>query len=116
MVVAVAHHALLVDHDYRPRSGADTRRHGRVGLGHRLIDVGQQRHIETVLGRELLMRGEILRGDPYDRGVQGCEVLGAVAVGAELLGANHRVIARIEQQDDALAAMIRELEGTFGPS
>ena len=106
MVVAVAHHALLVDHDYRARGGADTGRHGRVGLGHRLVDIGQQRHVETVLGRELLVRGEILRGDPHDRGVQGCEVLGAVAVGAELLGAYHRVIARIEQQDNALTAMI----------
>ena len=106
MVVAIAHDALLVDHDHRARGGADAGRDGRVGLGHRLVDIGQERHVETVLGGELLVGGEVLRGDPHDRGVQGGEVLGAVAIGAELLRANHRVVARIEQQHDSLAAMV----------
>ena len=38
----------------------------------------------------------------------------AVAVGAELFGADHRVVARVEQQHDALAAVLGEPERAVG--
>ena len=79
-----------------------------------LSDVRQQRHVERVLGDEILVRGQVLRGDAHDGGVQRSEVARPVAVGAELFGADHRVVARVEQQHDALAAMLGELEAARG--
>ena len=109
MVVAVAHDPVLVDHDHRAL-GPETWGEGAVGLRDLPVDVRQQRDVETVLGDEPLVRGEILRGDAHDRGVQRGEVLRPVAVGAELFRAHHRVVARVEQQHDPLAAMLGELE------
>ena len=85
MVVAVAYDPLLVDDYHCSRRGADTRHHGAVGLCDRLVDVRQQRHVQAMLGGEVLVRGDALRGDSDDRGVQRGKVLGVVAIGAELL-------------------------------
>ena len=64
-----------------------------------------------MLGDEPLMRGEILRGDAHHGRVQRGEVLRPIAVGAELFRADRRVIAGVEQQHDALAAMVGQPEG-----
>src|ERR1700730_4793599 len=67
-----------------------------------------------MLGDELGMRVDALRGDPDHRRPQRSERLGLVAVGAELLRANRRVVARVEQKHDALAAGIGEAKGSLG--
>ena len=113
VVVAVADDALLVDHDHRAL-GPERGREGAVGLRDRAVHVRQQRHVEAVLRDEALVRVEILRGDAHDGRVERGEVIGAVAVGAELFRAHRRVVARVEQQHDALAAVLGELEGALG--
>ena len=109
VVVAVAHDALLVDHDHGPLD-AEPRRVGAVFARHLPAHVGQQRHVQRVLGGERLVRVEVLRGDADDRRAERREVIGAVAVGAELFRADRRVVAGVEQQHDALAAVLGEPE------
>ena len=53
-----------------------------------------------------LARGEILRGDRYHRRLQRGEVICAIAVGAELFGAVHRVVPGIKTQNDQLAPVL----------
>jgi hypothetical protein len=54
VVVAVAHDALLVDHDHRALD-TEARREGVIGAGDLLLDVGQQRNVQRVLGDERLV-------------------------------------------------------------
>ena len=95
---------------FTPRRGENA----SYALATVLVHVRQQRHVQAVLGGERLVRGEVLRGDAHDGGVERREVLGAVAVGAELFRADQRVVARVEQQHDALAAVLGELERPVG--
>ena len=60
------------------------------------------------------VRVEVLRGDPDHRRVQRGEVIGPVAIGAELFRADHRVVTRVEEQHDALAAVLGKLERALG--
>ena len=79
------------------------RRRHAVGLGHLAVDVGQQRHGQAVVRGERLVGVEVLIGDPDDHRVERAHVVGAVAVGAELLGADRGLVAGVEQQHDPLA-------------
>ena len=109
--MAVANDSLLV-YDDDSSLGSQARGVGVVGHGHLLVHVGEQRDRERVLGLEAFMRGEILRGDADDGRIERLEVLRAVAVGAELFRAHHRVVAGIEQEHDALAAVVGEAKRT----
>ena len=51
---------------------------------------------------------------PTTDGVEAGHVVGPVAVRAELLRAHGRVVARIEEEHDALALVVGELEGAGG--
>ena len=95
-------------------AGADDRRADAVGLRDRLVDVGQQRHRQPVVGRERRVRVEVLAGDPDDDRVEAVHVVGAVAVGAELLRADRRVVAGVEEQHDAPPAVLGQAEGALG--
>jgi hypothetical protein len=108
VIVAVAHDALLVDDDHGAFHPQPPER--AVGRSHSATDVRQQRDVERVLRDEGLMRVEVLRGDPHDGRIQRREIVGPVAVGAELFGADRRVVAGVEQQHDPLAAMVGEAE------
>ena len=113
VVVAVANDPVLVHDDHRALR-AD---HGRVGavlLGHLAALVCEQRHVQPVLLREALVRVDALRRDAHHRRVERAERLGVVAVGAELLRADRGVVAGIEEQHDALATVVRELEAALG--
>jgi hypothetical protein len=61
---------------------------------------------------ELLVGGEVLGGDPDDRRAEALQA--GVAVRAELLGADHGLVARVEEQDDDLAAVVGQREGPVG--
>lgn len=91
MIVPVPHDALLVDHDHRALDAQGV--HRGVFARHVLLDVRQQRHVQRVLGDERLVRGEVLRGDAHDGRTKRREVAAAIAVGAELLRTNRRVVA-----------------------
>ena len=90
------------------------RRVGAVGLGDPAPDVGQQRDREPVLGGELRVGVEVLRGDADDGCVERGEVLGAIAVGAELTRAHRRFVTGVEEQHHPLAPVVREPERAVG--
>ena len=80
--------------------------HGRrhaVRACHLVVDVGQQRHGQPVVLGERLVGLEALVGDPDDRRVERAHVVGAVAIGAELLRADHGLVAGVEEQHHPLA-------------
>jgi hypothetical protein len=90
--------------------------HGRADperLRHGLVRIGQQRDRDAVLVAERVVRVEILRGDPDDDRVQVRHVLGALGVRAELPCAHGREVAGVEQQHDALAAVVGQPEGAL---
>ncbi|MGD0452907.1 MAG: hypothetical protein ABSB69_04865 [Solirubrobacteraceae bacterium] len=97
--MAVAHDALLVDHDHRALD-PEARGERVVFARDILLHIREQRHVERVLGDEPLVRGQILRGDAHNGRVQRGEVPGAIAVGTELFGADHRVIAPLAVRRD----------------
>ena len=109
--VLEAHDAFLVDDEHRSPC-PDQRRADAIGLGRLLVGVGQQRDGQAVVLGELLMRGEVLRRDADDGGVEPLEA--GVAVRAELLRADHRLVARVEEQDDDLAAVLGQRERAVG--
>src|SRR4051812_13561222 len=111
--VAVPNDALLVDREDRPPR-AHHRPPRAVGLGDGAVLVGQQRDGQAVPRDEVLVGLEPLRRDPDDRRAQAVEVLGLVAIRAELLGADRRVVAGIEQEHDALAAVLGQSERSVG--
>lgn len=112
VVVAVADDARLVDDDHRAFGAKAVCRAVRAGDG--AVDVGKQRHVEVVLGGERGVRVEILRRDANDGRIERSEVAAAVAVGAELARADRSVVAWVEEEDDALAAVLGELERPAG--
>jgi len=105
MVVAVAHDAVLIDHDHGAL-GAQAGRERAVGPRDLSAHIGQQRDRERVLRAEPFVRCQVLRGDADHGHTQRSQVLGAVAIGAELFRAHHRVVAGIEEEHHALAAMV----------
>src|SRR5436190_6127123 len=108
MIVAVTNGALLVDDDHGSLGPQPAPR--AIGLGHPTVHVCEQRHGQSVLSDEAFVGRQVLSRDPNHRGIERLEVVYAVAVGAELFGADHRVVAGIEEQHNALAAMLREAE------
>jgi hypothetical protein len=58
------------------------------------------------------MRLQILLRDFNNRRIEHRDVIHPIPIGAELFRADHRVVARIEQQHDALAAMLRPTSST----
>ena len=113
VVVAVAHDALLVhDHDrpLGPEAAVGTVGFARDGA----VLVGEQRDVEVVLLGELAVRVDALRRDAHDGRLERAEVIGTVPVGAELFRAHGRVVARVEQQHDPLAAMVGEAKRPLG--
>src|SRR5436190_23366159 len=108
MIVTVTNGALLVDDDHGSLGPQPTPR--AIGLGHLAAHVCEERHGQGVLGDEAFMGSHVLSRDPDHRCSERLEVVHAVAVGAELFGADHRVVAGIEEQHNALAAMLREAE------
>ena len=68
-----------------------------------MLGVGEQRDGEPVLGGEALVRVDRLRRDAEHLGVEVVEVVGGVAVGAELPRADRGEVARVEGEDDPAA-------------
>ena len=70
-------------------------------------DVGaQEREPETVLGGECLVALDRLRADGQHLGADVGELLDVVGVGVQLLRAHRRVVARVEDEHDRLAAVL----------
>ena len=57
----------------------------------------------------------VLSRDADERGVELRHLVAGVAVGAELLGADGRVVAGVEEEDDALAAVLGQRERALRP-
>ena len=110
VVVAVAHDPLLVDHDHRALGArAATRRRCRP-CATALSTSASSGTLSACLATNASCEARSCEEMPTTVAFSAREVLGAVAVGAELFRADHRVVARIEQQHDALAAMLGEPE------
>ena len=61
------------------------------------------------------VRVDVLRRDADDGRVERGHVLGPLRVRAELLRADRREVARVEEQDHPLAAMVGEAEAPLRP-
>ena len=101
--VAVADRALGVDDEDRAAHEATRARRRRRrarwrGRGRRAG------HGEPVLGDEALVRVDRLGRDPQHLGVEIVEVVGGIAVGAELARAHRREVARVKGEDHPAAA------------
>src|SRR5690606_19538767 len=89
--VRVPHDPLAVDDEHAAAREAD-RPERAVGLGDRLVGVGEERELEPVLRREALVALQALRRDAEHLGVELVERVEAVVVVVELLGAHRRVV------------------------
>src|SRR5215213_1015312 len=93
----------------------DDRGGGPVRLRDLLVGIGEKGDRDAVLGHELRVRVHVLRGDADNGGIERRHVLRPLRVGAELLRAHRREVARVEEQDDPLAAMVGEAEAPLRP-
>ncbi len=109
--------AVLVDHE---RAADDAHRRlavvlllapGAVGLGHRVILVGEQPEAERVLVAELRVRRGRVGRDAEDGGPDRVEVGLRVAQRARLDRAARGVVLGVEVEDDARALEVGEAHG-----
>src|SRR6056297_3640291 len=105
--VGVAHDTVAVE-DEDAAAGEPDRTEGAVHARHRLVGVGQQRELESVLGREGVVAAHVLRRDPQYLGVHLVELPEVVVVAVELLRAHRRVVTRIEHEHHGLAGEVRQ--------
>src|SRR6266849_7304687 len=64
---------------------------------------------------EAAVRFQVLGRDAHDRRVQLRHLVGVVPVGAELLRAHRRLVAGVEEQHYALAAVVGQAERSLRP-
>ena len=79
------------------------------------VRVGEERRGQAVLALERFLRRHALGRDADERGAELGHLVRRVAIGAELLRAGRRVITGIEEEDDALAAVLRQRERALRP-
>lgn len=93
MVVRMPDGPVLVDHDHGPL-GAHTPV-SAVELGNRPIYVREQRHVESVLLDEALMRRHVLRRNADDRRAQRSELVRPIPIRAKLCFTEGRVVVTV---------------------
>ena len=99
---APAHLAVAAD-EYQRALGHPEQPAGAILSADALVAVRQQRKRQAVLLREALVRLESLRVDAEHVDTELLEAAEVVAVVAELPGADGRIVARVEDQQNALA-------------
>jgi hypothetical protein len=100
---------VLID-DHHGALGAEGAAVRPVRLRNRPVLVGKQRNRQVVLLGERRVRVQALGGDADDDGAERHHRVRTVAVGAELPGADRRVVAGVEEQHDPLPPIVGQPE------
>jgi hypothetical protein len=111
--VRPTHDSPGVDHENRPTHESE-RTENAVGLGHLLVDVGEQGEPESVLVGELIVAVDVLRRDGEHLGIQFLEPGQIVVVAVQLPGADRCVVARIEHHDHRSTSELGQGPGSAG--